>query len=62
MEDGIVVFYMDKGIIYPILLAESQLNLIRMVVANMFRGEELIIVRDRPMGEIVIEEQNGEGK
>lgn len=50
-KDGIVMMYVQGGIIYPVMLTDEQKAMIEVILPAALNNE-LHIVRDRPLGKL----------
>lgn len=49
MEDGLILFYVKDGTVYPVILSEEQ-NETLQFLANIITGGKPLKVLDKPMG------------
>lgn len=52
MEDGFVIFYCDKGVLYPVALTQQQYDLCQIVIASAVE-HKIVLDRQNPQGKAV---------
>ena len=53
IEDGLVLFYIKDGKLYPVALTEDQKMLFDMCMASISRIESIKVMGNLPQGEVV---------